>query len=119
MKKEVEDTRIYQRYLEFISYIEMITEKYPNVTKYGIVSVVKRQLYEGIENILYAYKAFEKQEKLMYLNRLDINLKMLKVLARVSYKKKYITIKNYEAWSRKINAVGVSLGGWINSCVKH
>lgn len=43
---------------------------------------------------------------------------MLKVLVRVSYKKKYITIRNYEAWCRKINIVGTFLGGWINSCVK-
>ncbi len=119
MKKEVEDTRIYHKYMEFISYVEMITEKYPKVTKTAIVSVIKNNLYAGIQNILCAYKAFEKSEKLKYLNNLDINLKMLKVLARVSYKKKYISLKNYEAWSRKIYNIGISLGGWVNSCVKH
>ena len=118
MKKEVQDTKIYQAYIDFIAYIEMITLKYPNSTKQGIVSIIKKYLYDGMENILYAYKAFEKKEKLEYLNKLDINLKMLKVLARVSYKKKYINVKNYEAWSRKINNICKSLGGWINSCLK-
>ena len=118
MKKEVEDTRIYQIYLDYICYIEMITEKYPNTTKAGLVAEIKKNLYEGIKDILLAYKAFEKKDKLFYLNDLDIVLKMLKMFARVSYKKKYINIKNYEAWSRKINKIGTSLGGWINSCLK-
>ncbi len=118
MKKEIEDTRIYQLYIDYIYYIEMITEKYPRFSKFAIVSVIKKNLYDGMKNILSAYKAFEKKDKLSYLNELDINLKMLKVLARVSYKKKYINIKNYEAWSRKINNIGSCLGGWINSCLK-
>ena len=119
MTKEVEKTRIYQKYLDFISYIEMITEKYPRVAKLSLVPVIKGNLYEGMKNILIAYKIYDKTDKLRYLNNLDINLKMLKVLARVSYKKKYISIKNYEAWSRKISNVGISLGGFINSCLKH
>lgn len=96
----------------------MITEKYPNSTKYGLVASIKKELYAGIKSILEAYKAFEKKDKLSYLNKLDISLKMMKVYARVSYKRKYITVKNYEAWSRKINNIGIFLGGWINSCLK-
>ncbi len=118
MAKNIEETRIYQLYIDYIGYMEMITEKYPNVTKNGIVSAIKKYLYDGMENILKAYKCFEKKDKLSYLNELDINLKMLKVLARVSHKKKFISRRNYEAWSRKINNIGKSLGGWINSCLK-
>ncbi len=118
MKKEVEDIRIYHVYIDFISYIEMITEKYPRSTKNGIVISIKDNLYAGMKDILLAYKAFDKKDKLMYLNDLDVTLKMLKVFARISYKKKYISVKNYGAWSRKINNVCMSLGGWINSCLK-
>lgn len=96
----------------------MITEKYPNSTKAGIVATIKNSSYEGIKYILLAYKSFDKKEKLKYLNELDINLKMQMVFARLSYKRKYINIRNYEAWSRKINLVSMSLGGWINSCLK-
>lgn len=118
MKSNVEDTRIYRYYLDLINYLEMITEKYPKNTKLSIVSTIKTSSYAGIELILKAYKAYEKKDKLVYLNRLDINLKMLRVFARLSYKRKYINIRNYEAWSRKINVVSASLGGWINSCLK-
>ena len=114
----VEETLIYQIYMDFIIYLEMITEKFPNSTKSGIVATIKNSSYEGIKYILLAYKSFDKKEKLKYLNELDINLKMQRVFARLSYKRKYINIRNYEAWSRKINLVSMSLGGWINSCLK-
>lgn len=118
MAKAVEDTRMYHIYLDFIIYIELITEKYPNNVKVALVARIKESLYDGLKNILCAYKAFDKKDKLQYLNELDINLKMLKVFSRISYKKKYINVRNYEAWSRKINNICVLLGGWINSCLK-
>ena len=118
MKSSVEETRIYHIYLDFILYLEMITEKYPTSTNMGIVSTIKNSSYDGIKYILLAYKAFDKKEKLKYLNELDINLKMQRVFARISYKRKYINIRNYEAWSRKINLISMSLGGWINSCLR-
>lgn len=51
-------------------------------------------------------------------HELDVNLKMLKVLIRISHKRKYINTKNYTAWSKKLNNIGALLGGWIISCVK-
>ena len=117
-KNNVEDIRIYKTYIDLICYIEMITEKYPKNVKNGFVQIIKSTLYSGMELILQAYKAFEKKEKLSNLNELDIKLKMLKVYARISYRKKYINMRNYEAWSRKLNNVGASLGSWINLCLK-
>lgn len=114
----VEDLIIYQRYMDLIYYTEMITEKFPRATKFSTVASIKTSTYDGMKYILLAYKMYDKKDKLNYLNRLDVDLKMLKVLVRVSYKKKYITVKNYEAWCRKLNDVGACLGGWINVCAK-
>lgn len=116
--KDVDNTKIYQVYIDFMYYIEMITEKYPKSTKNGIVADIKRMTYRGMEFILEAYKAFDKKDKLFYLNKLDITLKMLKVFSRISNKRKYINKGNYDAWSRKINKICMHLGGWINSCLK-
>lgn len=118
MKKDVEDLTIYQYYMDLIYYTEMITEKYPKSTKNGIVASIKTNTYDGMKYIICAYRIYDKGKKLESLNNLDIELKMIKVLIRVSYKKKYISIKNYEAWSRKLNNVGALLGGWVNSCLK-
>lgn len=115
--KSVEELAIYQKYMDMLYYIEMITEKYPKVAKESIVVNIKNNAYDGMKCIISAYKVYDKKEKLGFLNKLDVDLKMLKVLIRISYKKKYISLRNYEAWSRKLDIIGSFLGGWINSCV--
>ena len=71
-------------------------------------SLVK-EMHDDIENLI---------ENMKYLNKLDIELKVLKMLIRISYKRKYINVNNYEAWSRKITNVSNLMGGWIKSCLK-
>lgn len=114
----VEDLTIYKQYLELIYYTEMILEKYPKCERFAIVTTIKNNTYEGMKYVLNAFKEYTKEEKLKNLNRLDTNLKMLKVLIRVSYKRKYISSKNYAAWSKKIANLGNLLGGWMKSCRK-
>ena len=117
-KSNIEETKIYHVYMDLILYVEMITEKYPGSAKKTLVYEIKKDLYDGMRHILIAYKMFDKNDKLDYLNKLDISLKMLKIYSRISYKKKFINVKNYEAWSKKINNICICLGGWINSCLK-
>ena len=57
------------------------------------------------------------KKRLSYLNELDANLKIIKVLIRVSHKKKYINSKNYTAWSKKITNISNLNWGWIRSCL--
>ena len=116
--KDVSELTIYKQFIELIYYTEMITEKYPKVEKLSLVTTIKNTTYDGMKNVLSAYKLYEKKDKLNELNKLDVNLKMLKVLIRLSHKRKYINHKNYESWSRKLNNIGNLLGGWINSCLK-
>lgn len=116
--KQLEELMIYKQYLELIYYTEMITEKYPKIEKYSLVSTIKNNTYSGMKIIINAQKEYEIRKRIKYLNELDIILKMLKVLIRISYKRKYISSKNYAAWSKKITNIGNLLGGWINSCLK-
>ena len=88
------------------------------VEKYSLVSEIKRNTYQGMKLIIKSEKEFIKNKKIEYLKELDSILKMLKVLIRVSYKRKYINVNNYKSWSKKIYNIGNLLGGWINSCRK-
>lgn len=116
MTKIAEDLMIYKQYIELIYYTEMITEKYTKVEKLSLVSTIKNTTYDGIKNIINAFKQYNKVDKLRYLGLLDSNLKFLKVLIRVSYKRKYISNKNYTAWVKKITNISNLLGGWIKAC---
>lgn len=114
----LDDLVIYKSCLDLVFYTENITIKYPKVEKYSIVSNIKNNTYDIVKKIILSYKTKDKIKKLSILNEVDIDLKMLKVLVRVSKKRKYINPSNYKAWSRKLTNVGNLLGGWIKSCVK-
>ncbi len=111
----VEDLIIYKQYMELIYYMEMILMKYPKSERFALVTNIKNNTYDGMKYIILAYKAFKKDDKFNYLNKLDVNLKMLKVFIRISYKRKYISVKNYAAWSRKLANIGNLLGGWMKN----
>lgn len=115
---KVEDLTIYKQYLELIYYTESIMEKYPKCERFSIVTSIKNTTYDGMKCVLGAFKEYAREDKLHYLNQLDTNLKMLKVLIRVSYKRKYISSKNYGSWSKKVANLGNLLGGWMKSCQK-
>ena len=115
---ELEGLMIYKQYLELIYYTENIVIKYPKVEKLSLVSNIKNTTYSGMKKIIEAQKEYNKSNRIKILNNLDTELKMLKVLIRVSYKRKYINSKNYFAWSKKITNIGNLLGSWIKSCVR-
>ena len=67
---------------------------------------------------MYAVKTYNTNKKLNYLNELDINLDLLKVYIRLSYKYQYISMQNYNSWCNLLTEICNMLGGWINSCQK-
>lgn len=110
--------KIYQRYLELVDYSNDIVRKYPKCENFALVQEIKNSLYLGLRNLMYAVKSFNKKDKLQHLNELDINLSLLKVQIRLSYKYRYISLQNYQSWSTIITDICNMLGGWILSCQK-
>lgn len=95
------DLILYKKYIDLMYYIYDLVVKYPKSEKTGIASDVKNNLFLGINNIIY----FHKTNKILYLDYLDNNLKVLLVLFRISYKMKYISNKNYTVFNRKITII--------------
>ena len=116
--KTVEDLIIYKQFIELIYYTENILMKYPKCERFALASTIKNTTYEGMRYVLNTFKEYSKEQKISNLNHLDTTLKMIKVMIRVSYKKKYINAKNYAAWGKKLAKLGNLLGGWMKSCLK-
>ena len=114
----VEDLVIYKQFIELIYYTESILMKYPKCERFALASTIKNTTYEGMRYVLNTFKEYSKEQKISNLNQLDTCLKMIKVMIRVSYKKKYINAKNYAAWGKKLANIGNLLGGWMKSCLK-
>ena len=114
---DLEALVIYKQYVELIYYTLSILLKYPKSERFSLAQDIKNTTYDGLKDIIYAQKEFDKKKRLAYLNELDASLKIIKVLIRVSHKKKYINSKNYTVWSKKLTNISNLNGGWIRSCL--
>lgn len=108
---------IYQKYLDLIYYTNDLCRKYPKSEKFTLVKETKQAMYSGLRNLMYAFKEYNKKEKLSYLNNLDVELNLQKIHIRLAYRYQYISKQNYETWSKKITDICNMLGGWIKSCL--
>ncbi len=115
--KEV-NLAIYQKYLELIYYTNDLVRKFPKSERFSLVQEIKHSLYQGLRCLMYAIKTYQKNDKIKYLNELDISLNLLKIQLRLSYKYQYISMQNYSTWSAKITDICNMLGGWISTCLK-
>ena len=115
---DLEELMIYKQYMELIYYTLNIVKKYPKSEKLSLVNDINGATYKGMRKIIEAQKLYNKVERLKVLNELDVELKMLKVLVRLSYRYRYISKRNYAVWSKKITNIGNLLGGWIKTCLK-
>ena len=115
--EELESLIIYKQYVEMIYYTLTILLKYPKSERFSLAQDIKNVTYDGLNKIIYAQKEYDKRARLKYLNQLDADLKVLKVLIRISHKKKYISPKNYATWSKKITNIANLNGGWMKSCL--
>ena len=111
----VEELLIYKANFNLIYYTEMIVKKFPKVENNFLVKDIRNICFENQKLIIKTYKEVNRSKKLYYLNEIDCNLKMLKVMVRISYKKKYISPKNYGAWSKIIANVNNLLYGWLKN----
>lgn len=109
---------IYQKYMDLVYYSLDVIRKFPKSERFALQTDIKRTVYDGLKNLMYAIKNFDVHDKLKYMRNMDCSLSFLKVEVRLSFKYKFITEKNYETWSKKIDEVGNILGGWINSCLR-
>lgn len=109
---------IYQKYIELIDYSNNLVRKYPKSENFALVQEIKSTLYDGLRALMYSIKSFKPQDKVNYLKEFDVNLSLVKVHIRLSYKYKYISLQNYTTWSNLITDICNMLGGWINSCLK-
>lgn len=56
--------------------------------------------------------------KKRFLDRIDDQLKKLRVQIRLAKDMKYLSIRKHEIIVKKLDEIGRLLGGWIKSCDK-
>lgn len=101
----------YQKMTNLIYYSKNLLNKYPKSERFDLCSDIKNLLYKILRNIIFAWKVFKVEDKLRYLNEVDVDLIVLKSMITISYKYQYISQKNYMVWGEQVNEIGRLVGG--------
>lgn len=111
--------KLYNVYDDLVYYVYNIISKYPESERLSIVTDIKNNLNEGMKLVILIFKSYNNQDKLKYLNLLDVNIKLSCFYIRLSYRKKYINKRNYYAWSKKISDLNNLVSEYIKISLKH
>lgn len=106
---------VYEKYMEYM--INLII-KLPRTEKFSIGTEYKQIMYETYRNIVYISK-IEDKNKLYYLNKIDADLNVQRVLLRIMKTQKWISEEKFNiVIKQKIGEIGKILGGLIKYYAK-
>lgn len=101
----------FEIYMEYM--LEVILIQLPRTEKFSIGTEYKTMMYETLRNILYVDK-IEKNQKLLYLNKIDADLNTQRILLRIMKKMHWINEKRFDyVMNNLIREIGMILGGLI------
>lgn len=102
---------IYKKYNDFIYYVYLLIDKIPKSEKVTIGNDIRNYLLSNLELIIKYYYS----KDINFLISFTTNLIILNNLIRIIYKRKYISVKNYNAYVKKSGEIGKINDGLIKS----
>lgn len=97
---------------KYIQYMLEVTMKLPRTEKFSIGNEYKQSMYKMLENILMLSKVID-TEKINYINVIDAQLNVQRILLRIMYKNKWIDEKKFNYVIELIYELGKIIGGLL------
>lgn len=97
---------------KYIQYMLEIIMKLPRTEKFSIGNEYKQSMYKMLENILMLSKVID-SEKINYINMIDAQLNVQRILLRIMYKNKWIDEKKFNYAIELIYELGKIIGGLL------
>lgn len=107
-----EDFPIFVKWFDATDWILEAVEKFPKSVRFtlsGRMANITLDVMEGIIEAIYT------KNRSHILARLNLNMEKLRVLFRISHKRRYISNQQYEHVSGLIDETGRMIGGWRRS----
>lgn len=100
------------KYSQYMEYIINLILKLPRTEKFNIGNEYKNIMYMAFENIMYINK-LENKYRLFYLNKIDAELNIQRVLLRIMNNNRWIDERKFNIAINYIGEIGKILGGLI------
>ena len=97
---------------KYIQYMLEVIMKLPRTEKFSIGNEYKQSMYKMLENILMLSKIID-TEKINYINVIDAQLNVQRILLRIMYKNKWIDEKKFNYVIELIYELGKIIGGLL------
>ena len=97
---------------KYIQYMLEVIMKLPRTEKLSIGNEYKQSMYKMLENILMLSKVID-TEKINYINVIDAQLNVQRILLRIMYKNKWIDEKKFNYVIELIYELGKIIGGLL------
>lgn len=102
--------QIVQRMYDLLLYLLSLVSKFPRSQRYTLGERIQNLSFDILELLL---DALYSREKLPLLHKINIQLDKFRHYLRLSKDLKFVSLHQYEVLSKRINEIGVQLGGWI------
>jgi hypothetical protein len=89
-------------------------DRFPKQTRFTIAGRLANLSLETLELITEATYA---REKRALLTRVNLVLEKMRLLLRLCFERRYLSMAQYEFIQTEINTAGRMCGGWLKSCV--
>ena len=120
MRKNEEGLILIPKYNKYIEYMLNVILKLPRTEKFNIGNEYKNIMYEGLKNIMYEglknimyINKLKMNERIDYLNKIDVELNIQRILLRIMVKNRWIDEKKFNVAINHISEIGKILGGLI------
>jgi hypothetical protein len=97
---------------EVEDYTHIALRQFPRVERYALCADIRKSLANIQRLAVVAWKRYHKKTT---LQDLDVEIEILRMWIRKSYRLRYISDHRYEVWSKHVNEVGRMVGGWIRA----
>lgn len=118
MNKVDKGLMLIPKYNLYMEYMIDVILKLPRTEKFNIGNEYKNIMYEGLQSILYINK-LETKYRLSYLNKIDAELNIQRILLRIMVKNKWIDEKKFNVAINQISEIGKIVGGLIKAYGKN
>jgi hypothetical protein len=106
------------KYEKYMQYSLDFLIKIPRTEKFNIGNEYKNVMYKMLENILYINKV-SLSKRLHYLNLIDAEINIQRILLRIMYKNNWIDKKKFDVSIEMLGEIGRILGGLIKAYAKN
>ncbi|KAF0125766.1 MAG: hypothetical protein FD189_1947 [Elusimicrobia bacterium] len=105
----LKDLIIFQKAYDFLKWVHVLTGKYPKAEKFVLAARTENAALDLLSAVIEANNA---RDKAPALGRADLALEKTRVWVRLGFELRFMSLKQYEFGSRRLDELGRLLGGW-------